>query len=219
MFLVINVEGIMPMLRRNRCIWILCFNLLRGASGYLSRGAAFFIFWGSWRKLSGNDFTFRSSKGTAALLDESVAWKLSDESLIVCDCLLVICGSFNFRASVIVVPVKLIHIVAVVTYGVVVIRFETLTVEEMEENLSKCCERNDRIQIKDIYSDRLLTIRKSIAEIKKQLGILWFLYIGAVSKWLKQAMRGSAIFSIILGEMQTECRKKQHSRYCFQRSF
>ena len=53
-----------------------------------------------------------------------------------------------------------------------VIRFETLTVEEMEENLSKCCERNDRIQIKDIYSDRLLTIRKSIAEIKKQLGIL-----------------------------------------------
>ena len=47
MFLVINVEGIMPMLRRNRCIWILCFNLLRGASGYLSRGAAFFIFWGS----------------------------------------------------------------------------------------------------------------------------------------------------------------------------
>ena len=91
---------------------------------------------------------------------------------VVCDCLLVICGSFNFRASVIVVPVKLIHIVAVVTYGVVVIRFETLTVEEMEENLSKCCERNDRIQIKDIYSDRLLTIRKSIAEIKKQLGIL-----------------------------------------------
>ena len=28
-----------------------------------------------------------------------------------------------------------------------------------------------------------------------------------------------AFFSIILGEMQTECRKKQHSRYCFQRSF
>lgn len=52
------------------------------------------------------------------------------------------------------------------------IQFETLTVEEMEENLSKCCERNDRIQIKDIYSDRLLTIRKSIAEIKKKLGIL-----------------------------------------------
>ena len=83
-----------------------------------------------------------------------------------------ICGRVGGGGGGVVVPVKLIHIVAVVTYGVVVIRFETLTVEEMEENLSKCCERNDRIQIKDIYSDRLLTIRKSIAEIKKQLGIL-----------------------------------------------
>lgn len=52
------------------------------------------------------------------------------------------------------------------------IQFETLTVEDMDAKLSKCYERNDRIQIKDIYSDRLLTIRKSIAEIKKQLGIL-----------------------------------------------
>lgn len=51
-------------------------------------------------------------------------------------------------------------------------QFETLTVKETEENLSRCCERSDRILIKDIYSDRLLTIRKSIVEIKKQLGVL-----------------------------------------------
>ena len=51
-------------------------------------------------------------------------------------------------------------------------QFEALTVEDMEKNLSKCCTRNDRIWIKDVYSDRLFTIRKSIAEIKKQLDIL-----------------------------------------------
>ena len=48
-------------------------------------------------------------------------------------------------------------------------QFEALTVEDMEKSLSKCCTRNDRIWIKDVYSDRLFTIRKSIAEIKKQL--------------------------------------------------
>ena len=51
-------------------------------------------------------------------------------------------------------------------------QFEALTVEDMEKSLSKCCTRNDRIWIKDVYSDRLFTIRKSIAEIKKQLNIL-----------------------------------------------
>ena len=50
--------------------------------------------------------------------------------------------------------------------------FEALTVEDMEKSLSKCCTRNDRIWIKDVYSDRLFTIRKSIAEIKKRLDIL-----------------------------------------------
>ena len=30
---------------------------------------------------------------------------------------------------------------------------------------------------------------------------------GAVSKWLKQAMRGSAFFRNILGQAKTECRK------------
>ena len=30
---------------------------------------------------------------------------------------------------------------------------------------------------------------------------------GAVSKWLKQAMRGSAFFRNIFGQMKTECRK------------
>ena len=48
-------------------------------------------------------------------------------------------------------------------------QFEALTVEDMEKSLSKCCTRNDRIWIKDVYSDRLFTIRKSIAEIKKHL--------------------------------------------------
>lgn len=47
--------------------------------------------------------------------------------------------------------------------------FEALTVEDMEKSLSKCCTRNDRIWIKDVYSDRLFTIRKSIAEIKSNL--------------------------------------------------
>lgn len=51
-------------------------------------------------------------------------------------------------------------------------QFEALTVEDMEKSLSKCCTRNDRIWIKDVYSDRLFAIRKSIAEIKKQLNIL-----------------------------------------------
>lgn len=48
-------------------------------------------------------------------------------------------------------------------------QFEALTVEDMEKSLSKCCTRNDRIWIKDVYSDRLFTIRKSIAEIKSNL--------------------------------------------------
>lgn len=30
---------------------------------------------------------------------------------------------------------------------------------------------------------------------------------GAVSKWLKQAMRGSAFFRNIFGQAKTECRK------------
>ena len=30
---------------------------------------------------------------------------------------------------------------------------------------------------------------------------------GAVSKWLKQAMRGSAFFRNIFGQTKTECRK------------
>ena len=33
------------------------------------------------------------------------------------------------------------------------------------------------------------------------------LHVGAVSKWLKQAMRGSAFFRNIFGQAKTECRK------------
>jgi len=42
---------------------------------------------------------------------------------------------------------------------------------------------------------------------------IWFLFFlhakkeGAVSKWLKQAMRGSAFFRNIFGQTKTECRK------------
>ena len=36
---------------------------------------------------------------------------------------------------------------------------------------------------------------------------LLFIKKGAVSKWLKQAMRGSAFFRNIFGQTKTECRK------------
>ena len=36
---------------------------------------------------------------------------------------------------------------------------------------------------------------------------LLFIKKGAVSKWLKQAMRGSAFFRNIFGQAKTECRK------------
>ena len=41
---------------------------------------------------------------------------------------------------------------------------------------------------------------------------------GAVSKWLKQAMRGSAFFRNIFGQAKTECRKNGTQRIIFIRN-
>ena len=43
--------------------------------------------------------------------------------------------------------------------------------------------------------------------------------IGAVSKWLKQAMRGSAFFRNIFGQAKTECRKNGTQGIIFIRNF
>lgn len=42
---------------------------------------------------------------------------------------------------------------------------------------------------------------------------------GAVSKWLKQAMRGSAFFRNIFGQAKTECRKNGTQGIIFIRNF
>lgn len=45
------------------------------------------------------------------------------------------------------------------------------------------------------------------------------LHTGAVSKWLKQAMRGSAFFRNIFGQAKTECRKNGTQGIIFIRNF
>ena len=42
---------------------------------------------------------------------------------------------------------------------------------------------------------------------------------GAVSKWLKQAMRGSAFFRNIFGQAKTECRKNGTQGIYFHKEF
>ena len=56
-------------------------------------------------------------------------------------------------------------------------------------------------------------------ETGKQCKAVPTLRKGAVSKWLKQAMRGSAFFRNIFGQAKTECRKNGTQGIIFIRNF
>ena len=103
---------------------------------------------------------------------------------------------------------------------------------DLEQEKAQAEHRSQRLQNRERYltegarkkrTHHLCNMGGAIEALCPQIAALnkadFYRVMGAVSKWLKLAMRGSAFFRSIFGQAKTECRKNGTQGIIFIRNF